>query len=195
MNGIFNFFKQWLVIVALLIGFVGANAGQVKTDAKPQVQNEYLIDGDTFIPIPWGKETPISWMLLSGSWMLRQGDMPTSYFTFKVLNQNGSAAHVLHIQQMDPKTCAVIGAGMGSLTASNKIIYATLRNAQNREVYRLNLRNFATTSFVKKVPVSYEGTVVMMSVAPINSYNFTHFSMARVNLNTIANPSCRLRLR
>lgn len=194
MNGLTNFFKQWLVLVVLLTSFTVVNA-QVKAGGGSNFpRNEYLIDGDTFIPIPWGKEAPISWMLLSGSWMLRQGETPTSYFSFKVLNQNGTS-RVLQIQQMDPKTCAVIGAGMGSLTNSNKIIYATLRNAQNREVYRLNLRNFATTSFVKKVPVSYEGTVVMMSVAAINSYNFTHFSMARVNANTVANPNCRMRLR
>lgn len=155
-------------------------------------RNDYLLDGDSLIPVPWGKEAPISWMLLSGSWMLRQGSVPTSYFTFKVVNQS-SNNKILYIQQMDPKTCTVMGSGVGSLSSS-KVIYATLRNAQNREVYRLNLRNFAASSFVKKVPSAYEGNVVMMSVAPINSYTFTHFSMARVNPSTLSSPNCRSKL-
>lgn len=191
MKGLMSYLKYFLLVVAMIAGMaVQATPTSGKPAAYPH--NEFLIDGDSFIPIPWGKETPISWMLLSGSWMLRQGEAPASYFTFKVLNQSGGAS-VLYIQQIDPKTCNLIGAGMGNLTG--KVIYATLRNAQNRDVYRVNLRNFAASSFVKKVPVSYEGTVVMMSVAAINSYTFKHFSMARVNPSVVASPNCRMRLR
>lgn len=187
MKWLTQYFKQFLIVVLLL-----TSSGNAQSAGAYFQRNDYLLDGDSLIPVPWGKESPISWVLLSGSWMLRQGDNPTSYFTFKVINQNGTN-RMLFIQQMDPKTCAIMGAGVGSLSSS-KVIYATLRNAQNREVYRLNLRNFAVTSFVKKVPASYEGTVVMMSIAAINSYTFTHFSMARVNLNTLTSPNCRVRL-
>lgn len=189
MKWLLQYFKQILIVVLVFTSM--ASTAAPNTGAYPS-RNDYLLDGDSFIPVPWGKEEPISWMLLSGSWMLRQGDIPTSYFTFKVVNQNGNN-RILYIQQMDPRTCVVIGAGVGSLSSS-KVIYATLRNAQNREVYRLNLRNFAASSFVKKVPSSYEGNVVMMSIAAINSYTFTHFSMARVNAGTLTSPNCRNKL-
>ncbi len=188
MKWLLQYFKQILIVMLVLSSTVAPAA-----TAQPSFpRNDYLLDGDSFIPVPWGKEQPISWVLLSGSWMLRQGNVPTSYFTFKVVNQNGNS-RILFIQQMDPKTCVVMGSGVGSLSTS-KVIYATLRNAQNREVYRVNLRNFAASSFVKKVPSAYEGNVVMMSVAPINSYTFTHFSMARVNPSTLSSPNCRSKL-
>lgn len=190
MKWLLQYIKQILIVVLVFASM----ASPAATNAGPiyPTRNDYLLDGDSLIPVPWGKEEPISWMLLSGSWMLRQGDIPTSYFTFKVVNQNGNN-RILYIQQMDPKSCVVMGAGVGSLSSS-KVIYATLRNAQNREVYRLNLRNFAASSFVKKVPASYEGNVVMMSIAAINSYTFTHFSMARVNPGTLTSPNCRNKL-
>tara|TARA_B110001454_G_scaffold219198_1_gene251690 strand:+ start:273875 stop:274447 length:573 start_codon:yes stop_codon:yes gene_type:complete len=184
-----QYFKQFLIVILIVTSCIAQSAPTV---GPSYPRNDYLLDGDSLIPVPWGKEEPISWMLLSGSWMLRQGDIPTSYFTFKVVNQNGNS-RILYIQQMDPRTCVVMGAGVGSLSSS-KVIYATLRNAQNREVYRLNLRNFAASSFVKKVPSSYEGNVVMMSIAAINSYTFTHFSMARVNPGTLISPNCRNKL-
>jgi hypothetical protein len=191
MKWLLQYFKQILIVVLMfssMTSTAATNTGPVFPN-----RNDYLLDGDSFIPVPWGKEEPISWMLLSGSWMLRQGEVPTSYFTFKVVNQSANN-RILYIQQMDPKSCVVMGVGVGSLSSS-KVIYATLRNAQNREVYRLNLRNFAASSFVKKVPASYEGNVVMMSIAAINSYTFTHFSMARVNPGTLTSPSCRNKLR
>lgn len=191
MKWLLQYFKQFLVVI-LLITSTLAQSAPAATSGSFYPRNDFLLDGDSLIPVPWGKETPISWVVLSGSWMLRQGEVPTSYFTFKVVNQNGNN-RILYIQQMDPKTCVVMGAGVGTLSTS-KVIYATLRNAQNREVYRLNLRNFAVSSFVKKVPASYEGTVVMISVAPINSYNFNHFSMARVNPSSLNSPSCRTKL-
>ncbi len=190
MKWLLQYFKQILIVV-LMFSSVASTAATSTGPVFPN-RNDYLLDGDSFIPVPWGKEEPISWMLLSGSWMLRQGEVPTSYFTFKVVNQSANN-RILYIQQMDPKSCMVIGAGVGSLSSS-KVIYATLRNAQNREVYRLNLRNFAASSFVKKVPASYEGNVVMLSIAAINSYTFTHFSMARVNLGTLTSPNCRNKL-
>lgn len=190
MKWLMQYFKQLLVVVL----FVASGMAQVApTSSTHPTRNDYLLDGDSLIPVPWGKEAPISWVLLSGSWMLRQGDAPTSYFTFNVINQNGNNK-ILFIQQLDPKSCAVMGSGVGSITSA-KVIYATLRNAQNREVYRVNLRNFAANSFVKKVPSSYDGNVVMMSIAPINSYNFVHFSMARVNPGTLTSPICRSKLR
>ena len=190
MKWLLQYFKQILIVV-LMFSSMASTAATSTGPVFPN-RNDYLLDGDSFIPVPWGKEEPISWMLLSGSWMLRQGEVPTSYFTFKVVNQSANN-RILYIQQMDPKSCMVIGAGVGSLSSS-KVIYATLRNAQNREVYRLNLRNFAASSFVKKVPASYEGNVVMLSIAAINSYTFTHFSMARVNLGTLTSPNCRNKL-
>jgi len=190
MKWLLQYFKQILIVV-LMFSSVASTAATSTGPVFPN-RNDYLLDGDSFIPVPWGKEEPISWMLLSGSWMLRQGEVPTSYFTFKVVNQSANN-RILYIQQMDPKSCMVIGAGVGSLSSS-KVIYATLRNAQNREVYRLNLRYFAASSFVKKVPASYEGNVVMLSIAAINSYTFTHFSMARVNLGTLTSPNCRNKL-
>ncbi|MBL7545780.1 MAG: hypothetical protein JNL11_18325 [Bdellovibrionaceae bacterium] len=192
MNYLTKSIKRILIAVMILSGMTASVAASSPSSTQLISKNDYLVDGDSFIPIPWGKEAPISWILLSGSWMLRQGTTPTSYFTFKVINQNGTNK-VLQILQIEPKTCTIMGSGVGSLSTS-KVIYATLRNSQNREVYRLNLRNFAASSFVKKVPASYEGTVVMMSVAPISSYAFTHFSMARVNPNTIPNATCRARL-
>lgn len=188
MKWLLQYIKQILMVMLVLIG-----TSAPAVSGSFYSRNDYLLDGDSLIPVPWGKETPISWVLLSGSWMLRQGNAPTSYFTFKVINQNGNN-RILFIQQMDPKTCTVLGSGVGSLSTS-KIIYATLRNTQNREVYRLNLRNFAANSFVKKVPSAYGGNVVMMSVASINSYKFSHFSMARVNPNTLTSPACRSRLK
>ena len=190
MKWLLQYFKQILIVV-LMFSSVASTAATSTGPVFPN-RNDYLLDGDSFIPVPWGKEEPISWMLLSGSWMLRQGEVPTSYFTFKVVNQSANN-RILYIQQMDPKSCVVMGVGVGSLSSS-KVIYATLRNAQNREVYRLNLRNFAASSFVKKVPASYEGNVVMLSIAAINSYTFTHFSMARVNLGTLTSPNCRNKL-
>jgi hypothetical protein len=190
MNWLLQAVKQILIVILVISGMAYAAPRSAPTLYS---QKDFLVDGDSFIPIPWGKEAPISWMLLSGSWMLRQGDAPTSYFTFKVMNQNGNSK-ILFIQQIDPKTCTVMGAGVGNLSSS-KVIYATLRNSQNREVYRLNLRNFAASSFGQKVPSTYEGTVVMMSVAAINSYNFRHFSMARVNPGNISSPTCRARLK
>lgn len=192
MSEMIRFLKQIIIFTLLMaVAAQAATLSSTVASSNPQ-QKDFLVDGDSFIPIPWGREIPISWVILSGSWMLRQGDGPTSYFTFKVINQT-QTNKILYIQQMDPKTCAVIGTGVGNL-ADSRVIYATLRNSQNREVYRLNLRNFSVRSFVKKVPASFEGNVVMMSVAPINSYKFTHFSMARVNPNTLTLPTCRARL-
>lgn len=192
MNRVIRFFKQ-AIICAFFAVFATQAAPSVGRLSIADMQKDFMVDGDSFIPIPWGKEVPISWMILSGSWMLRQGDTPTSYFTFKVLNQTATD-RILYIQQIDPKTCATIGVGVGNL-ADSKVIYATLRNSQNREVYRLNLRNFSVSSFVKKVPTSFEGSVVMLSIAPINSYKFTHFSMARVNQSQLNIPACRAKLR
>lgn len=179
--------RQLLVIILMVSGIAHAAPAAIYN------QKDFLLDGDSFIPIPWGKETPISWVLLKGTWALRQGDVPTSYFTFNVINQNANSK-ILYIQQLDPKNCTVMGSGVGSLTNA-KVIYATLRNTQNREVYRVNLRNFTANSFVKKVPSAYEGNVVMMSIAAINSYNFTHFSMARVSAGSLVTPACRSKLR
>ena len=182
-------FKQILIFtfIGLLVSTSVAQAALPTNNQK-----DFLLDGDSFIPIPWGKEIPISWLVMSGSWMLRQGNTPTSFFTFKVINQS-SISRILYIQQLDPKNCELIGSGVGNLTDS-KVIYATLRNAQNREAYRVNLRNFSVNSFVKKVPTSFEGNVVMLSIAPINSYKFVHFSMARVNTTTLNAPACRGKL-
>lgn len=192
---------NWLVRILkyiIIFSFLAVSIGQAASVNSNYASNRYpqkdfLVDGDSFIPIPWGHEIPISWTVLSGSWMLRQGDAPMSYFSFKVINQT-AANRILYIQQIDSKTCATIGVGVGSLSDA-KVIYATLRNSHNREVYRLNLRNFATGSFMKKIPTSFEGNVVMLSIATINSHKFTHFSMARVHPNTLTLPTCRLKLR
>lgn len=158
-----------------------------------QNNNDYLIDGDSFVPIPWGKELPISLGVISGSWMLRQGEVPTSYFTFKIMGST-VGSQIIFIQQMDPSNCVIMSTGVGNLTNA-KVIYATLRNLQTRQVYRLNIRNFSVSSFVKKIPTSYEGNVVVLSIAPINSHNFNHFSMARVFNNSNITNQCRERLR
>ncbi len=192
MKWLLQYFKQFLLVIFFVASCI-AQAVPAAASGTFYPRNDYLVDGDSLIPVPWGKETPISWVLLKGTWALRQGDVPTSYFTFNVINQNANSK-ILYIQQLDPKNCTVMGSGVGSLTNA-KVIYATLRNTQNREVYRVNLRNFTANSFVKKVPSAYEGTVVMMSIAAINSYNFTHFSMARVSAGSLVTPACRSKLR
>lgn len=157
-------------------------------------RSDFVISGNDYIPIPWGKELPISWEALPGTWILRQGrqQQDASYFTFQTLNK-ADQNKMLYIQQIDVRTCRVLGAGVAS-QADSKVIYATLRSAVNNQVYRINFRNYNASSFSSKVLPTFEGHVMMMSIAPINSYQFTHYPLARVTFSAQTNINCKERL-
>ncbi|MCB0369068.1 MAG: hypothetical protein KDD45_06345 [Bdellovibrionales bacterium] len=165
---------------------------------SPAIKNltskkDFIVSGNDFVPIPWGKELPISWETLPGTWILRQGkESNPSYFTFRPIRTLGQS-EMLYIQQIDPKTCQVLGAGVATQFDS-KIIYATLRSAVNNQVYRINFRNYDARSFNSSALPTYEGHVMLMSIAPINSYEFAHYPLARVNFSSQSNINCMKRL-
>lgn len=159
---------------------------------NPYVSRDFFTSGDDFIPIPWGQELPIPWLSLSGTWMLRKANTPSAYFNIILIKNYGSNS-ILQIQQIDPNTCEILGAGLAN-QASATIIYATLRDNKTGGVYRVNLRNYSLRSFnemvSKKVP-SYDGMVMMMSLAPINSYKFVHYSLSKLDTRVVRSNLCR----
>lgn len=178
-------------ILCFLVVSVDSNA--LPMVDKKILARDYVIAGDDFVPIPWGKELPISWQTLPGTWILRQGKQPSaSYFTFQKINNVG-ANKMLYIQQIDPKSCKVLGSGIANQSDS-KIIYATLRSSVNNQVYRINFRNYNASSFNSSALPTHEGHVMLMSIAPINSYEFTHYPLARVNFSAQSNINCMGRL-
>lgn len=188
--------KKINISLMAIIFLICASFSYANTLNPKRVVNrgDFVISGDDFIPIPWGKELPISWDALPGTWILRQGrqQQDASYFTFQMLNK-ADLNKMLYIQQIDVKTCRVLGAGVAS-QADSKVIYATLRSAVNNQVYRINFRNYNANSFSSKVLPTFEGHVMMMSIAPINSYQFTHYPLARVTFSAQTNINCKERL-
>ena len=163
-------------------------SNNLKTSAR-----DYVIHGEDFVPIPWGYELPITWYSLTGTWMLKQSrQTASSYFTFQAINNN-KTNKMLYIQQIDPNSCQILGTGVAS-QLDLKIIYATLRSAVNNQVYRINFRNFDANSFNSMVLPSFQGHIMMMSIAPINSHEFVNFSLDRVNFGSSFNIKCRERL-
>lgn len=160
---------------------------------KPNQRGDFVVWGNDYIPIPRGQEIPISWKSLSGTWLLRTGNVQqqeSSYFTFQMLNNQNM---MLYIRQVDTRTCKVLGAGVASQSDS-KVIYATLRSAVNNQVYRVNFRNYNANSFKSKDLPTFEGHVMMMSIAPINSYEFNHYPLTRVTFSATSNINCKERL-
>lgn len=188
--------KKALLNVISLIFCLSVTAQAVATNPRINVNliRNYIVDGDDFVPIPWGKELPISWRSLPGTWVLKVGkqQQEASYFTFQMLNKQ-DVNKMLYIQQIDAKTCKVLGAGVAS-QADSKVIYATLRSAVNNQVYRVNFRNYNANSFNSKDLPTFEGHVMMMSIAPINSYEFNHYPLARVTFSAQTNINCKERL-
>ncbi len=163
------------------------------SNSQKTFARNYVIHGDDFVPIPWGYELPITWYSLTGTWMLKQSrQTASSYFTFQSVNNNNTNK-MLYIQQIDPKSCQILGTGVAS-QLDLKIIYATLRSTVNNQVYRINFRSFDAISFNSPVLPSFQGHIMVMSIAPINSHEFYHFSLDRINFDSQLNIKCRERL-
>lgn len=186
--------KKIISSVISLILFLSCSAFAAPTTVgKKYLRRDYIVAGDDFVPIPWGQELPISWQTLPGTWILRQGkQLNSSYFTFQMINKY-SLNKMLYIQQIDSKTCKVLGSGIASQSDS-KIIYATLRSNVNNQVYRINFRNYNASAFNTNILPTFEGHVMLMSIAPINSYEFTHYPLARVTFYPQSNINCMERL-
>lgn len=183
-----------ILLFILCIGLLSRETYALPTSNNHKTfARDYIIHGEDFVPIPWGYELPITWYSLTGTWMLKQSrQTAASYFTFQTINNNNTNK-MLYIQQIDPKNCQILGTGVASQLDS-KIIYATLRSAVNNQVYRINFRTFDANSFNSLVLPSFQGHIMVMSIAPINSHEFYHFSLDRVNFNSQFKINCRERL-
>ena len=179
----------FFVLLLFLCGFF-ENAHSLTNKVRPSYYKDFILDGDDFVPIPWGKELPILMQTLPGTWLLKIGRQTSaSYFTFQVVNTL-APNKMLYIKQVDAATCRVLGSGVANQFDS-KIIYATLRSNVNRQVYRINFRNYDVNSFVKNTLPTQDGHVMLMSIAPINSTEFQHYPLARVEINPQGKLNCR----
>ena len=60
---------------------------------------------------PWGKEVNFPWSSIQGIWFARDSSGYSSYFSFKVLNQNQE--RILRVEQYEGSNCVLIGRGIG----------------------------------------------------------------------------------
>lgn len=181
-----------LQLLSVFLLFFSCLSNSATLPKNIKYKGDFVVWGNDYIPVPRGREILISWKVLSGTWLLRTGNVQqeASYFTFQPLNNQNA---MLYIQQIDVRTCKVLGVGVAS-QADSKVIYATLRSAVNNQVYRVNFRNYNANSFESRDLPSFEGHVMMMSVAPINSFEFSHYPLARVTFSNQTNINCKERL-
>lgn len=116
---------------------IAASLGENNPSCLPVEQDKVAGPIDSW---PWGSEIPFPWKGIQGVWVA-EIDGCASYFTFKVVKNEGETDRILRVFQVNPVTCAVLAKGVGY--GENKVVTAVMvKSAPKRGSYELKVHAF-----------------------------------------------------